>query len=101
MGLYTKSGGALGSCSFHCWGEEILDKSRRKGRAYLVVFLWCEYSLRATQATDSSLKRAALKEDLTEHQPVIDWYQGGMASLSGGSDRTHSVRTACDDDQLR
>lgn len=40
-------------------------------------FLSCEYSLRATQATDSSLKRVALKEDLTEHQPVTGEYQEG------------------------
>lgn len=82
-----------------CWSEEILQKSRWKGRVYAVFFPCCEYSLRATQATDSSLEesfqRAALKEDI---RSVSHWQVPEMLpSPSGGS----AKRTALGNDQLK
>lgn len=82
---------------FHCWGEEILQISRRKGRAYAVVFLSCEYSLKATQATDSSQKKSCFERGPDVTSACRRQVPGMMPSLSGGS----AKRTAFGDDHLK
>lgn len=98
-GLIQRHEAPSAAVVFFCWSEEILQKSRRKGRVYAVFFPCCEYSLKATQATDSSpeesFQRSALKEDI---RSVSHWEVPGMLpSLSGGS----AKRTALGNDQLK